>query len=74
MNQGTIYDKTIRETASPDNFSEFDDDNSLYKDCTTCGQGQYPFKHGICIICGQINWNVQYRAMSYSQTIAELYD
>jgi len=47
--------KTIRVPKSP----EFDD-GSLYKNCMNCGQNQYPFKHGICRICGENNWTVKY--------------
>ena len=38
---------------------EDDDDGSLYKNCIRCGQGQYQFKHGVCLKCGENNWIVE---------------
>ena len=74
MKQDTTPDKKFIESSLSENFCEFDDDNSLYKNCINCGQGQYPFKHGICRICGDLNWNVRYEAVSYNQSEAEMYD
>ena len=69
--------KIIKKTSE----SEFDDDNLFYKSCQNCGQGQYPFKHGLCLMCGFSNWTVnfeiskaQWSEMQYNQSLAELYD
>ncbi len=34
--------------------------DSLYKNCITCGQGLEPFKHGICNLCGENNWTIEF--------------
>jgi hypothetical protein len=47
---------TIQRESYSSTFPEFDDDNPIYKNCIQCGQAQYPFKHGICRLCGRINW------------------
>lgn len=55
-----IYDSTgnlLRVLLDSPEFD--DDDNSCYKDCINCGQGQLPFKHGICPRCGTNNWNTE---------------
>ena len=57
MKQETIQNK---ESLNNQDFFEFDDDGSAYKACITCGQSQYPFKHGMCRICGANNFIVNY--------------
>jgi ribosomal protein L37E len=51
----------MKQTQTENKESEFDDDDSIYRNCINCGQNQYPFKHGICRICGENNWIVDFR-------------
>ena len=50
-----IYDSTGNLLGVQLDRPEFDDDDSLYKECIQCGQGQIPFKHGFCPKCGENN-------------------
>jgi uncharacterized OB-fold protein len=51
---------TIQRESNSSIFPEFDDDNPIYKNCIQCGQAQYPFKHGICRLCGDNNWTANF--------------
>ena len=64
MKQQTIQKSNESESST---FLEYHDD-SLYKNCFTCGQGLYPFKHGICRLCGENNWTVEFERPKHQST------
>jgi len=67
--------QTTIQKESDSSIPEFDDDNSLYKNCIQCGQAQYPFKHGICILCGGNNWTTNFEKSKVQKLgIRELID
>ena len=57
MNQETIQKSNESDSS---NFTKQDDEGSYYKNCIQCGQNLFPFKHGICRLCGQNNWTVDF--------------
>ena len=64
----------IQNKASLRQVVEFDDDSNLYKNCIRCGQGQYPFKHGICLRCGENNFIIDFEKskIAHNQDMIEL--
>ena len=72
MKQQTIQKSNESESST---FLEYHDD-SLYKNCFTCGQNLYPFKHGICRLCGENNWIIQFEKKPQTEKlgIQELMD
>ena len=56
----TMEEARIQNKTSLRQVVEFDDNDNLYKNCIRCGQGQFPFKHGICLRCGENNFTIDF--------------
>ena len=41
-------------------LKNFDVDGQLSRSCNNCGQSKFPFRYGICIICGKQNSSIKY--------------
>ena len=52
--------ETTQKKVSPSNQYFLELDCVAYKNCINCGQNLYPFKHGICRVCGENNFIVDY--------------